>query len=90
MRTPGWAARPITQAQTRHPLAPSRFSALVGLEPLISWPYLYLALHFRAIEIRNPEQIIQALGDFQAKRTRLIVAFRHAYGDEPHALPRVQ
>lgn len=81
------AARPITRAQTRRRLAPSRVSALVRLvDPLIMRLYLRLALKFSAIEVRRPGLILEALRDFQAKRTRLIVAFRHAYGDEPQLL----
>lgn len=87
MRKTGLAARPITEAQTRRRLAPSRFSALVRLiDPLIMRAYLRLALKFSAIEIRSPERVLHALRDFQAGRTRLIVAFRHAYGDEPQLL----
>ncbi len=87
MKKTGLAVRPVAEAQTRRRLAPSRFSALVRLiDPLILRPYLGLALKFAAIEIRSPERILEALRDFQAGRTRLIVAFRHAYGDEPQLL----
>ncbi|MBE0601668.1 MAG: hypothetical protein IH607_07755, partial [Firmicutes bacterium] len=50
--------------------------------------YLYLrwALKFRKIEIMNPEIVVDALRAFQAGETRLIVAFRHPYGDEPQLL----
>ncbi len=86
MRKSGLAARPITEARTRRPLAPSRFSGLARLAPYIMRHYLRFALRFCAIEIRKPEIILDALRDFQAGRTRLIVAFRHAYGDEPQLL----
>lgn len=82
----GLVAEPIVKARTRRRLAPSRFSALVRLEPLIMWQYLRLALKFRSIEIRKPDILLDTLRDFEAGRARLIVAFRHAYGDEPQLL----
>jgi hypothetical protein len=82
----GLVAEPIVKARTRPGLAPSRFSALVRLEPLIMWQYLRIALKFRSVEIRNPDKILDNIRDFQEGRARLIVAFRHAYGDEPQLL----
>jgi hypothetical protein len=84
MEKPGLVAKPIVEARTRHHLAPSRISApLVRLGRCLIPVYFRFVLHFQKIEIRHPEQIIEALRDFQEKRTRLIVAFRHPYGDEP-------
>jgi hypothetical protein len=86
----GLVAEPITAARMRHRLVSSRTSApLMRLGHLILPPYLRLALRFSRIEIRQPDQIITALRDFQAGRTRLLVAFRHPYGDEPQLLTHV-
>jgi hypothetical protein len=80
-------AKPVVAARKRKRLAPSKISGpLVFLGRYISWPYLKLALKFQKIEIRNAEAIVQALSEFQQKRTRLIIAFRHPYGDEPQLL----
>ena len=77
-------AKPILAARKRHVLAPSRISApFIWLGRVLMPAYLRTALYFRKIEIRNPEQIVEAVRDFQEERTRLIVAFRHPYGDEP-------
>ncbi|HEY5467371.1 MAG TPA: hypothetical protein VIL27_10110, partial [Clostridia bacterium] len=83
MGNSGLVAAPIVKARTRHRLAPSRISApLLRFGRFIIPAYLRFVLSFRKIEIRNPEKIVGALRDFQEKRIRLIVAFRHAYGDE--------
>jgi hypothetical protein len=78
---------PIDKARTRYRLAPSKISVpLVWLGRLIIPFYLHFMLKFRKIEIRNLKQIVEALRDFQENRTRLIVAFRHPYGDEAQLL----
>jgi len=80
-------AKPISKARTRKRLAPSRISAPFVLIGCFLMPfYLRFVLSFRKIEIRTPEKITEAIRDFQEKRTRLIVAFRHPYGDEPQLL----
>ena len=80
-------ARPIAEAGTRHSMAASKISApLVFFGRLLIPVYLRIALSFRKIEIRSPERLVKAVRDFQEKRTRLIVAFRHPYGDEPQLL----
>lgn len=80
-------ARPIVRAHTRHRLASSRRSAAFVLlgRALISI-YLKRALAFTGVEIRSPETILSELRDFQQKRSRLIVTFRHPYGDEPQLM----
>ena len=80
-------SKPIYKARTRHCLAPSRISApVVWLGRFLMPVYLRLVLLFKKIEIRNPDKVVEAMKDFQEKRTRLIVAFRHPYGDEPQLL----
>lgn len=83
----GLVARPIVAARTRHTLAPSLVSGpIVRISRSLIPFYLRYILRFQGFEFRQPERIINALRDFQEKRTRLIVAFRHAYGDEPQLL----
>lgn len=78
---------PILYAKTRRRLAPSKLSApLVRLGRLLIPAYLKYALAFEKVDILSPELILDEIRDFQAQRTRLIVAFRHPYGDEPQLL----
>ena len=80
-------ANPITAARTRHHMAPSKISIpFVRLGRVLVPAYLRFTLLFQKIEILDAGQIIEAIRDFQEKRTRLIVAFRHPYGDEPQLL----
>ncbi|MBN1778010.1 MAG: hypothetical protein JW811_07800 [Clostridiales bacterium] len=80
-------AKPSVKARTRKRLAPSRIRGpLVLLGRHFFYLYLRYALKFRKIEVLNPETVVQAVGDHQEGRTRLIVAFRHPYGDEPQLL----
>ncbi|MDP3446661.1 MAG: hypothetical protein Q8S22_01230 [Eubacteriales bacterium] len=80
-------AKPISEARIRHRLAPSRVSApFVRLGRLLIPAYLKFALAFEGIEIRSQEAILSEIRDFQAKKSRLIVALRHPYGDEPQLL----
>lgn len=83
MGKPRLAAEPILRAQTRHRLAPSKRSDfLVRFGRALIPAYLRYALAFTGIDILSPETILSELRDFQAQRSRLIVAFRHPYGDE--------
>lgn len=87
MRKSGLVSKPIFQAHTRHRLDHSRISApIVWFGRLLVPAYLRIVLSFQKIEIRNPEKLVEAIKDFREKRTRLIVAFRHPYGDEPQLL----
>ena len=84
---PIWLPNRSSLPAQRKRLAPSKISGpLVFLGRYVSWPYLKFALKFQKIEIRNAEAIVQALTEFQQGRTRLIIAFRHPYGDEPQLL----
>lgn len=87
MRKHRLAANPITHAQLRHRLAPSKIS-----EPIMQFGRIFIRLYlkyvlaFTEIQILMPEKIIKELRDFQSNQSRLIVAFRHPYGDEPQLL----
>lgn len=83
----GLVSKPIIAARTRHTLAPSRVSRpIVRFARFLIPIYLRHILHFNGYTFHHPERIIEALRSFQDKQTRLIVAFRHAYGDEPQLL----
>lgn len=87
MRSAEGVAKPVVKARTRKRLAPSKISGpLVFFGRFVLPAYLRIALRFRGVEIMRPEAVVSALRDFQEKRTRLIVAFRHPYGDEPQLL----
>ncbi|PKM40989.1 MAG: hypothetical protein CVV04_00570 [Firmicutes bacterium HGW-Firmicutes-9] len=87
MGKPRLAAEPILTAESRHQLAPSKRSTpLVRLGRALIPAYLKYALAFTGVEILSPDRILDELRDFQQKRSRLIVAFRHPYGDEPQLI----
>lgn len=78
------AAKPVNCARLRTALAPSNIShPVVAFSRLLLPFYFRFALRFTQIEVSHPERILQELQAFQNGKTRLIVAFRHAYGDEP-------
>ena len=80
-------AKPMMKARTRKRLAPSKVSGpFVFAARFIAPAYLWLALRFRGVRMLNPEIAVRAIEEFQAERTRLIIAFRHAYGDEPQLM----
>ena len=82
-----WAAKPIIAARERPVLSFSRISPpIMQLGRLLAPLYLRFFLRFQKIDIVEPQRILEALRDFQEKRTRLIVAFRHPYGDEPQLI----
>lgn len=87
MGKPSLIAAPMIRAQTRHRLAPSKYSIpLVAMGRLLIPAYLRFALSFEKTHILLPARIIEELRDFQEQRSRLIVAFRHPYGDEPQLM----
>ena len=80
-------ASPILCAQRRHRLAPSKISApMVQFGRMAIPAYLKYALAFNSTQILMPEKIIGEIRDFQASQSRLIVALRHPYGDEPQLM----
>ena len=80
-------ADPIYRARTRHRLAPPKVSApLVRFGRAAIPAYLKYALSFTGTQILAPEEIIREVREFQAGKSRLIVALRHPYGDEPQLL----
>jgi hypothetical protein len=79
--------KPASKALPRHRLAPSRMDPLaLGLARLLGGLYSRAALHIQSVEFRHPGRLIEAWRDHLEGRARLVIAFRHAYGDEPQLL----
>jgi hypothetical protein len=75
---------PIVKARIRQRLRPSSPSVpTLFLLRLLAPAYIRFALKFNAVTISGMNQILAAWRDFQEKRIRLILAFRHPYGEEP-------
>ncbi len=90
MAKPRLVAKPIGRASMRHRLAPSKPSAaLLTIGRYMIPAYLRFVLQFRSVTMQNPQRLIDALQDFQQAKARLIIAFRHPYGDEPQLLYHV-
>ncbi len=51
--------------------------------------YLKGLLGFKSLEMIHPERMVKAFTEFFDLKTRLIVAFRHPYGDEPQLMAYV-
>lgn len=78
---------PVRKAHKRHKTPrPKTSGAMLALGRLLMPAYLKLVLQFDGIEVPRIERIVEALRDQQEGRTRLIVAFRHPYGDESQLL----
>ncbi len=78
---------PICEARIRHRLRPSSPSpAFLRFIRLAAPFYARFALRITDIRLRNPETLVNAWKDFQEKRVRLILAFRHPYGEEPQVM----
>jgi len=78
---------PIRKAHKRHVLPRSKTSQALLVAGRVLMPaYMQAVLRFRGVEIRKVDKAIAALRDFEEGRTRLIVAFRHPYGDESQLL----
>lgn len=80
----GFSVRPATGARLRARLAesavrPAVLALVRGLGPL----YVRAALHLAGVEFRHGERLVEAFRNFLEGRERLILAFRHPYGDEP-------
>ncbi len=80
---------PIAKARYRRPLkASSPSPSVLRVLRILSPIYLKFFLRFTSIELRGvnarePNSLISEWKAFQDGKTRLILAFRHPYGDEP-------
>jgi hypothetical protein len=72
------------KARRRYRLAPSSVkSSVLTLVRALGPLYVKTTLRVDGLELRGTEHLVRAWRDFQDGRARLILAFRHAYGDEP-------
>ncbi|HRR02763.1 MAG TPA: hypothetical protein P5286_07665 [Treponemataceae bacterium] len=89
MRSKRLPYTPIIKARYCRPLKASNISPLVlRMLRFISPFYLRFGLNFSSIELLDAERqtvnsLVSLWRDFQDGKTRLILAFRHPYGDEP-------
>jgi hypothetical protein len=82
--------RPIAEAKAPWPLAESRIRpGVVAFFRLIAPVYFHSLLGFRSLTLRHPERLTDAYIDFFEGRTRLLIAFRHPYGDEAQLMAYV-
>ncbi len=79
--------RPIIRARSRPQLAAA------SLKPFALWLmravgplYARLALRYRSLSFVGEEHLVAALDEFYAGKARLLLAFRHPFGDEPQAM----
>jgi hypothetical protein len=59
---------------------------VLALARLVSWPYLRLGLGFERVTVSHGDILVDAFKDAMDGRRRVILAFRHPYGDEPQLL----
>ncbi|HEY9053515.1 MAG TPA: hypothetical protein VIO60_01715 [Rectinemataceae bacterium] len=55
---------------------------VVGLFRFIAPAYMKAVLGFDSLEMRHPERVVRAYEAFFKRESRLLIAFRHPYGDE--------
>ena len=76
-------AEPIASARSAQVLPESRIRpGIVALFRLVSPLYFHALLGFRSVAVRHAERLVQSYADFFDGKTRLLLAFRHPYGDE--------
>ena len=80
-------ARPVCRALPDVGLAQPRVVPWVlTLARAVSGAYLRAALGFERVELRGGERLVEAFRGALSGERRLILAFRHPYGDEPQLL----
>lgn len=83
-------SRPVLRARESVELSEPRTSrALIAAFKTIAPVYLRYALKFRSVRLHDAQKAVQAFRDFQDGASRLMIAFRHPYGDEPQLLASV-
>jgi hypothetical protein len=83
-------AKPIAAARSPRSLAePSLKPGVIAFFRHISSLYLHGLLGFRSVEIRHAERLVEAYRAFFSGEARLIIAFRHPYGDEAQLMAYV-
>jgi hypothetical protein len=71
----------ITRARPRFAVPALKRSAL-GLMDLLGPAYARFGLGLSSLRFSGADRLAAALGDLAAGRARLVIAFRHPYGDE--------
>jgi hypothetical protein len=78
---------PIAEARAPWTLAESRVRpGVVTLFRLVAPFYFHAILGFRSLSLRHFDRLAEAYLDFLEGRTRLLIAFRHPYGDEAQVM----
>ena len=81
---------PIYEARTRHSLGPSKPSKpVLAFARTLSPLYARFILRYEGFDLKQAGPLLTAFRDFEEGRIRLIVAFRHPYGDEPQLVHHV-
>ena len=79
--------RPILRAEQRPTLAaPSPDPFALALIDAVGPAYARMALKLASLDFIHGERFVEAVRDFYEGRARLVLAFRHPYGDEPQLL----
>jgi hypothetical protein len=82
--------QPIAEAKAPVQLAQNKVRPLVvAFFRLISPLYMKVALGFSMVRLVNAERLVRAYADFFQGKTRLLIAFRHPYGDEAQVMAYV-
>jgi hypothetical protein len=83
-------SRPIRSARSVRVLPPPKVRpGVMRFLRAIGSLYFRVLLRFDSLEILHPERLVRAFCDFFDLKSRLIVAFRHPYGDEPQLMAYV-
>ncbi len=83
----GAMRKPTLRAREKYPVeaaAPSHGAIL--LQRTVAPIYLRIALKYHKVSLLGARRAIETFRDFQGGKIRLLLAFRHAYGDEPQLL----
>ena len=79
--------RPIGSARPDvHLKTPELCLQAMALLRVLAWPYLALVLGYKSVDIRGAGRLVEAFRAHLSGRARVILAFRHPYGDEAQLL----
>jgi hypothetical protein len=80
-------ARPILSARPARVLPPSKVrpGAMRFLRAIGPF-YFKVLLGFDSLEVFHPERLVRAYSDFLSRKSRIIIAFRHPYGNDPQLM----
>jgi hypothetical protein len=82
--------QPIAEAKAPVRLAQNKVRpSVLAFFRLISPLYMKAALGFSRVRLVHAERLVQAYADFFTGKTRLLIAFRHPYGDEAQLMAYV-